>query len=478
MTVTTATTDDYGIYVDGEWEAGDDALAVDDLADGGVFAWVATADREDAEAALVAAERAQTAMADATIVERGRWLDGIADAIEAHADELAQVVVREAGKPIASARSEVSAAAERFRRATDEARTLQGEFLEGTTAGHEGWNAVVKPRPVGTVLCIAPYNYPLATTALQVAPALAAGNSVILKPSSKTPICAALLTRLVDEAVDLPAGGLNFVPGPSSTIGDALARDDRIDAIAMTGSSAAGAHVARESGLVTLHMELGGNAPAIVFPDADLDATASHCAKGSFKFAGQRCSAIGRILAHEAVHDDLVDRLADSVDDWRPGPLFDDATAAGPLITDDHAAWVEELVTDAVDRGATLVTGGERDGRQFQPTVLAGVPRDARILSEEQFGPVAAVTAIRSEADALDLANADDLGLDAAVFTADRDRAMRVADAVDAGAVRINGAPSHGLGDIPFGGVGDSGIGREGLGYTVEEFVTTKSIVL
>jgi glyceraldehyde-3-phosphate dehydrogenase [NAD(P)+] len=478
MTVTTPASEDYGIYVDGRWEEGNDVLTVDDLADGGVFARIAAADEEHAELALTAATRAQSAMAEATIVERTRWLDDIADAIADCADELAEVIVREAGKPIASAQSEVAAAAERFRRAVGEAKDVQGEYIEGTTGGHEGWKAVVKPRPVGTVFCIAPYNYPLATTALQVAPALAAGNSVVLKPSSKTPVSAAILARLIDEASDLPAGGFNFVPGSSATIGDSLARDDRIDAIAMTGSSAAGEHVARESGLVTLHMELGGNAPAIVFPDADLDATADHCAKGSFTFAGQRCSAIGRILAHEAIHDELVDRLTTAVDDWQPGPLFDDDTAVGPLITPDHAQWVEELVTDAVDRGATLVAGGERDGRRFVPTVLADVPRDARILYEEQFGPVAAVTRIRSEADALELANADELGLDASVFTGDRDRAMRVAEAVDAGAVRINGAPSHGIGDIPFGGVGDSGIGREGIGYTVDEFVTTKSIVL
>lgn len=478
MTVTTAANDEYGLYVDGQWADGDDALTVDDLADGGVFARVATADDRQVEAALSAAARAQSAMGSATIVERARWLDDIAAAIDDHADELAEVVVREAGKPIASAEGEVSAAAERFRRAAGEARDVQGEYVEGTTPGHEGWNAIVEPRPVGTVLCIAPYNYPLATTALQVAPALAAGNSVVLKPSSKTPVSAVALAGLIDEEVDLPAGGFNVLPGPSSTVGDALTRDDRVDAIAMTGSSAAGEHVARESGMVTLHMELGGNAPALVFPDADLDAAATHCAKGSFKFAGQRCSAISRILAHESIHDDLVERLAAGLDDWQPGPLFDHDTAVGPLITADHAAWVDELVTDAVDRGATLIAGGERDGKQFEPTVLADVPRDARILYAEQFGPVAAVTPTCSEADALDLANADDLGLDASVFTADRDRAMRVAEAVDAGAVRINGAPSHGLGDIPFGGVGASGIGREGLGHTVEAFLTTKSIVL
>ncbi|MFB6122293.1 MAG: aldehyde dehydrogenase [Haloferacaceae archaeon] len=467
-----------GLYVDGTWERTADVLDVTDLAAGGVFAHVAAASETHADRALAAAQRAQSTLRETTLVERTRWLGAIADGIETRREELAETVVREAGKPISSARGEVDAAAERFRRAVGEARDLQGDYLEGTTEGHEGWQAIVKPTPVGTVLCISPYNYPLATTALQVAPALAAGNSVVLKPASKTPVSAALLAEVVADVDGLPDGAFNFVPGRSSDVGDALAGDDRVDAVALTGSSAAGERVARESGAVALHMELGGNAPAVVFPDADLDAVASECAKGSFKYAGQRCSAVSRVLAHEDVHDDVVSGLADEVDDWRPGDLFDEETRVGPLISASQAQWVEELVDDALDRGATLVRGGERDGRRFAPTLLADVPRDARILHEEQFGPVAAVAAVASEDDAVALANASDLGLDAAVYTSDFDRAMRVSERIEAGAVRVNGAPSHGLGDIPFGGVKESGIGREGLGYTIEEFTTTKSIVL
>jgi len=327
------------------------------------------------------------------------------------------------------------------------------------------------------VLCIAPYNYPLSTAALQVAPALAAGNSVVLKPASATPISTAILAAVVHEA-GLPDGGFNYVPGRGSEIGDVLTGDDRVGAIALTGSSGAGEHVARESGMVELHMELGGNAPAIVLPDADLDAAAAAAAKGSVKYAGQRCSAVSRVLAHESVHDDLVERLDAALDDWPLGDLFDESTRVGPLIDEDQADWVEELVTDALDRGATLVRGGERDGRVFEPTLLADVPQDARIVHEEQFGPVVAVTAVADADEAVELANQSDLALDAAVFTADYDTAMDVADRVEAGAVRINGAPSHGLGDIPFGGVKRSGIGREGLGMTIEAFVERKTVIL
>ncbi|MFD1585753.1 aldehyde dehydrogenase family protein [Halorientalis brevis] len=464
------------IFVEGKFQT-DEVLEVTDLAAGGTFAQVGAAGPDEARDAIDAAHRAQREMRETTLVQRAEWLETIADEIESRKAELADIIVREAGKPISSARGEVDSAVERFRRAVEEVHDLQGEFLEGTTAGHEGWKAIVKPQPVGTVLALTPYNYPLATTALQVAPALAGGNSVVLKPATKTPVSAAVLADCI-EAADLPDGAFNYVAGRASDIGDVLAGDDRIDAIAMTGSSAAGKHVARESGMVNLHMELGGNAPAVIFPDADLTDAVGQCAKGSFKYAGQRCSAVSRVLAHEDVHDEMVDLLDAEMDNWEAGDLFDEETTFGPLISEEQADYVEELIADAVEKGADLVRGGEREGQFVEPTLLANVPHDARLIHEEQFGPIAVVTKFEDEAEALELANAGDMGLDAAVFTADYDRAMDVAERIEAGAVRINGAPSHGLGDIPFGGVKDSGIGREGLGYSIEAFVTTKSIVL
>jgi len=468
-------------FVAGEWVSGGDPLSVSDLADGGTFASVEAASAGDAKRALAAAEDAQADLRETTVPERVAWLEAIAEGLRAREDELAEVIVREAGKPISSARSEVESAAERFERAVGEIRHLKGEFRRGTTAGHEDWRAIVEPEPIGTVLCIAPYNYPLATTALQVAPALAAGNAVVVKPASKTPVSGAILAEVVAD-VGLPEGAFNFVPGESSVVGDPLASDSRVDTIAMTGSSGAGEHVARQSGITRLHMELGGNAPAIVFGDADLDEAADAAAKGALKYAGQRCSAVSRVLAAESVHDDLVARIDDAMDDWTVGDLFEADTDLGPLVSEEQADWVAELVDDAVERGATVVRGGERyeeNGVHFyEPTLLADVPRDARIVDEEQFGPVCAVTTVDGEDDALDVANGSDLALDAAVFTTDHDRAMRVAQRVNAGAVRINGAPSHGLGDVPFGGNDASGIGREGIDSTIHEFVREKSIIL
>jgi glyceraldehyde-3-phosphate dehydrogenase [NAD(P)+] len=468
---------DQQLYVDGTWQPSQEHIDVPDRAENGTFARIAAASKDDAQAALGAADGAKKPMRSSTIPQRATWCEEIADGLRERREELTRIIVREAGKPIASARGEVESAAERFDRAAEEIRHLKGEFREGTTDGHEGWQAIVRHEPVGTVLCITPYNYPLGTTALQVAPALAAGNSVVLTPSSKTPISAAILTEVISE-VGLPPGAFNFVPGRGSEIGDTLAGDDRINSVAMTGSSPAGEHVARESGMVTLHMELGGNAPAVVFPDADLDEAAAACAKGSLKYAGQRCSAVSRVLAHESVHDELIERIDSAMSMWNEGDLFDENTDFGPLISESQAEWVDELVTDALDRGARLVRGGERDGRYYTPTLLADVPHDARIVHEEQFGPVAAVTTVADEDEALALANESDLGLDACVFTSDYDRALTFADQLEAGSVRINGAPSHGLGDIPFGGIKESGIGREGIDASIHAMLREKSIVL
>lgn len=464
-------------FVGGVWSASDRTVEVTDLTTDEPLDTIDLAGPEDVEQALVAADEATASLRGTTIPQRASWCHDIAAGIRERAEPLAETIVREAGKPISSARSEVESAAERFDRAAEEIRSLTGEFIEGTTSGHEGWEAIVKLEPLGTVVCISPYNYPLATAALQVAPALATGNSVVLKPALKTPLSGAMLAEIIDD-VGLPDGAFNFLPGRGSEIGDALVGDEHVNAIAMTGSSAAGKRIARESGMVQLHLELGGNAPALVFPDVDLDDVVGQCAKGSFKYAGQRCSAVSRILAHEDVHDELVECLDDAVAAWQPGDLFDESTTVGPLVDEQQAEWVEELVDDAVERGATLVRGGTRDGNLYQPTLLADVPHDARILHEEQFGPVAVVTRVADEAEALALANEGELALDGCVFTSDYDRAMSVADELDAGAVRINGVPSHGLGDVPFGGNGDSGIGREGLGTTVHELVRRKSIVL
>jgi len=465
-------------YVDGEWRSTATEMRVNDLADGGEFATVVGTTAELADEALAAADSTEGDLRETTVVERTGWVEALAEALRDREEAVAEAIVREAGKPIGSARGEVEGAATRLERAAEDARALFGEFRRGTTPGHEGWEAIVKHEPVGTVLAIAPYNYPLLTSIQQIGPALVTGNSVVFKPASATPVSGSIIAELIDETLDLPDGAFNFVPGRGSEIGDVLSGDERINTITMTGSTRAGKRIAEQSGIVHLHLELGGNAPALVFPDADLTDTAEACTMGSVKYGGQRCSAVSRVLAHESVHDEMVELIDNTLAGVQTGDLFDEKTTFGPMIDEGQAEWVETLIDDAVEKGADVVRGGGRDGIYVEPTLLANVPQDARIVHEEQFGPVAAVTTFEDEAEAIAIANDSDLALDASVFTKDYDRALRVADKVDAGAVRINGRPSHGIGDVPYGGNKDSGIGREALHGTIEAMVRTKSIIL
>jgi glyceraldehyde-3-phosphate dehydrogenase [NAD(P)+] len=393
-----------GLYIGGQWHESEDRIEVRDLTNGELFATVPAADHDQAKRAIEAATGAQQRLKESTIPERVEWLSAIADGIADRKPALAETIVREAGKPISSARGEVDSAVERFRRAVEEARNIEGSYRQGTTAGHEGWQAMVRPEPVGTVLCITPYNYPLSTVALQVAPALAAGNSVVCKPASNTPVSATMLAEIVDE-VGLPDGAFNLVTGRGSDVGDALAGDERINAITMTGSSGAGKHIARESGMVELHMELGGNAPLVVFPDADLDAAAAAAAKGSLKYAGQRCSAVSRVLAHESVHDEVVSRIDAAMDEWTQGDLFEESTDLGPLIDADHAEEAETLLHDEVVDSSTLssvtvddpyavirVTGGEL---QTEPGI---VNRIVAPLADERINVHDVITSATSVA--------------------------------------------------------------------------------
>lgn len=467
-----------GVYVNGEWIDGPETLTVTDLSENDTFAEVASADESLAQDAVSSADNTSEELRNTTLVERAGWLESIAEEIRELDTIIAETIAKEAGKPISSARGEVESAAERFDRAAEEVRAITGEYREGSTSGHEGWEAIVKKEPIGPTLVIGPYNYPIATVSLQVAPALGAGNPVVLKPSSYTPATAIWLAEAIDNVEEIPDGAFNLVCGESREIGDPLAEDDRFDLIAMVGSSGAGEHVADESGMTRLHMELGGNAPALVFPDADTETAASNCVSGSVKYAGQRCSAVSRILAHEDTYDELVAEMESQMEEITLGDPMDEETTVGPAISESHASYIMALIDDAVEKGANILVGGDREGYWVEPTLLVDVPKDARILYEEQFGPVAAVAELENEDEMLEVADFGDLALDASVFTSDYNRALSVSDQLDVGAVRINGAPSHGLGDIPFGGNNRSGIGRQGLYTTIEDMMTTKSIIL
>lgn len=411
-----------GPLVGGERREGTAAVAVTDQTTEGAFATVGTGDAETLASAVEAAGDALPTGRGTSPRERATRCDAIAAAIRERESTLADALVREAGVPIASARSEVAVAAAQFERVAGALRDLTGKHLTWTDARGAADNALVTAAPLGVVRCRPNARAPLATAALQVAPAVGAGNGVVLTPPAETPVAASILTEVVAGVV--PTGAVGFVPG----VGDDPQPGTAVDAVLDARPSA---------GVTQFRRRLGGGATTLVFPSADLDAATEAITLGGPSAVARRLAGPGRVLAHQSVQADLVDRVAARVDSWTAGDLFDEATTVAPLRGGEQAARLAAAVDDAVTNGATLVRGGEVDGRTVEPTVLADVPSDATVLSDGRAGPVVSVTPFESEGDALSTAADAGPSGTVRVFTDRHSLAMDVADAVDAGTVKM-----------------------------------------
>jgi acyl-CoA reductase-like NAD-dependent aldehyde dehydrogenase len=469
------------LLVGGEWRpaAGGATFDVVSPVDGSVLARAAKASAADVEAAVAAACERRAAFAGLPAATRLDICGRAADVLAEHEHEMVEAIVADIGKTAEQADSEVEATRLRLGLVREEVRKIFGEYLPGDWIGETaGKSAVVLREPVGTVAAIGPFNYPLFLSASKVIPALAAGNTVVAKAPSDAPLPLLLFARVLEEA-GLPPGVLNVVTGSGGEIGGVLASHPGVSMISFTGSSAVGRRIVADAGPKPMHLELGGNAAAIVLADAELERAVERSVLGAFKNAGQRCDAISRVLVEEPVYEAYVEAAVKEADRWPVGDPREEGTRVGPLVHEDAAARVAGLVDDAVTRGATVLAGGGRRGPYHEPTVLAGVPTEAGILWEETFGPVLAVTPVPDLDTALELANRSRYGLDSAVFTSNLEHAWRAARALECGQVTINDAPAHGVGHFPFGGrKPDSGIGREGLGYSIDECTVLKTVVL
>ena len=338
-------------------------------------------------------------------------------------------------------------------------------------------SADVLREPLGVVLsAIAPFNYPLYITATKVIPALLAGNSVVVKTSSKDPLSFLLFSTGALELAGIPNGTLNVITGPG-VIGEYMAGNGKISMLTFTGSTEIGKKLSQVAGLKRLHMELGGKGSAIVLSDADLDLAAAETVKGALSYSGQRCDAISRVLVDQKIAEVFVSKVLKETEAYKLGNPRDPSVKIGPLIDQSAAEAVHNLVIDAVEKGAKLLTGGRREGNYYYPTVLDHVPFDAKIAWEETFGPVIPVMRVKDVDEAIELVNKSKYGLDSCVFTNDINLARKVAKRLEEGEITVNAAPRHGVGYYPFGGNKDSGIGREGIGYSIEEMTRLKTIV-
>ena len=469
----------YKMFINGEWveSSNKHTFPVIDSFDNSVVGKVQKASKEDALRAIEAAFNAMPVMAKMDAIQSIEMLDKIKDLVAEHKEELIQMLIQEAAKPRAYAEGEVKATIERLHYACEETKIMYGEYIPGDLiSGTSQKFALVSRKPLGVVLAICPFNYPLFISVSKIAPALAAGNTVVCKAASDDPITLLMFTRLA-ELAGVPKGALNVITGGGGEIGDLLATHPKIDMISFTGSTSVGKHIASVAGMKQLHLELGGKSPAIVLEDADLDSTIKECAAGALKFSGQRCDALSRILVVESIADEFAKRMVKEADGWKVGNPKEPDTKIGPLINEAGMQKVEALVKDALSKGAKLLRGGKRSGMFYEPTVLDRVTRDMKIAWEETFGPVVSIMRVRDMDEALKIANESVYGLDASVFTQDVDKAVYLARNVESGTVTINGSPAHGVGNFPFGGDKDSGMGREGLNYSIDEMTRIHTIV-
>jgi acyl-CoA reductase-like NAD-dependent aldehyde dehydrogenase len=473
------------MFIDGEWRDAVDGATVEATspATGESLGPVAEGGREDARRAIAAANAAFGAWGARTGYERGELLHRVADACERRADELARVLTLDQGKPLkAEAEGEVGELIEFFRMAAEDGKRVEGTVPQSAAPGRR---VLLLRRPVGVLGLITPWNWPYTMPAEVLAPALACGNCVVWTPAPSTAVCSGVLAECVAEA-DLPPGVFNLVLGPGPEVGDELAVNPGTHAVAFTGSTATGLTVARQAAGKVQLLEMGGNGPFVVMEDADLEAAAEAARVGAFLGAGQSCSAAERLLVHEAVREDFVALLAGEVErEVHLGDPLDAATTMGPVNNEPGALKMDEHVADAVDRGATVVTGGGRasgfpTGLYWQPTVLDRVPRDSIAVTQETFGPIAPIVGIGSLGEAIEQTNAQAFGLMSAIFTRDLAAGLRFADSVHMGLVNINETTNYWEPHLPWGGSArsESGIGRVGGRYPMDTLTELQTVLI
>ena len=464
------------LLIDGEWIETGAWLEVHSPYDGSLVGRVAKGGAAETRSAVAAAERAMSEPLPA--YERAAILDRTAGLVDERADEIARTISAEAGKPMKAARIEVARAQSTFTMAAVEARTLAGDVIpmDASPAG-SGKLALTLRVPIGVVGAISPFNFPFNLVAHKVAPALAAGCAVVLKPASQTPLSALLLAELESDA-GLPPGWLNVVCGPASEIGDVLVEDERVALITFTGSAGVGWKLRERAPRKRVNLELGNATPVIVAADADLEDVATRLAANAFSFAGQSCISVQRIYIERSAYDRFLELFLPRVEALVVGDPADDATDVGPVISSGERDRVLEWIEEARGLGARILAGGELDGELIRPTVVADTPADSKVACEEVFGPLCTVAPYDSLAEAIALSNGTRYGLQAGIFTSDVRAALRAARELEFGGVTVNEAPTFRADQMPYGGVKDSGNTREGPAYAIREMTEERLVVL
>ena len=466
------------LYSKGAWRGGDESIEVINPFDGQIVDTVPRATAQDVEEAIESAQRGAEDMKSLTGYERFEILSRATALIRQRADEIARTLSLEEGKPLAEALFEVDRSAQTLELSGEEAKRLSGEVLplDGGKGVKNKLGFTLRV-PCGVIAAIAPFNFPLNLVCHKVGPAIAAGNSVILKPASDTPLVSLKLVEILLEA-GLPPLGISCLTGSGSLIGEKICSDPRVRKISFTGSKEVGERICAVAGLKKVTMELGSNCPLVVLPDADLDEVANLAVSSAYTNAGQVCISAQRLIVMDSVREGLIETMKPKVEALKVGDQLLEETGIGPMVRKSDASRVESWIQEAVGDGAQLVCGGERDGALMQPTLLDGATPDMRVCREELFGPAVSVMSVSSIDEAIRLANDTEFGLSAGLFTKDIDAAMRFAREVDSGNIHINWGPLWRTDAMPYGGMKGSGMGKEGPKYAIEEMTEMKSVVI
>ncbi|RPF50112.1 aldehyde dehydrogenase family protein [Aquisalibacillus elongatus] len=467
----------FGLLINGKWKTTNEMIDVLDKTNQDVYAKVVKASHDDVNQAVDAAEQAfqndQT-----TPYERYEILMKVANLLKENKEELAQNITHEAGKPIKQARSEVDRAVQTTILSAEEAKRLTGEGVPVETApGSENRMAFTIRVPVGVVAAISPFNFPLNLVMHKIGPAIAAGNTVVLKPASATPTTALKLAEIFQKA-GLPDGVLNVVTGKGSEIGKWLTQDERIQLFTFTGSAEVGLNIKQNTGMKKLVMELGNNSPVIVDHETDIQEAAQVIAVKSYAYAGQVCISVQRVYVHESIRDEFVKELIHAMSDLNVGDPFDDATDVGPMISIDEAKRAEEWIEEANAKGAKVVQGGTRKENLLEPTIVTNVTEEMKVVCEEVFAPILSLIPYNDLDQCLEDVNQSKYGLQGGIFTKNIDKAMKAARKMEVGGFMINDASQYRVDLMPYGGMKDSGWGKEGPKYSIEEMTEERLIVM
>lgn len=464
------------MYIGGKWIEKDNTMEVLNPQDNSIITTVPKASKEDMLQTIQVAEEGAEIAANLSAHERISILKKAADYVENYHELFADTIASEGSKTINEARGEVSRCIETIRLSAEEARRISGETIPfDQMAGHENRVGYYYNFPIGIVAAITPFNDPLNLVAHKVGPAIASGNAIIVKPATLTPLSALLLAEAFDHA-GLPEKVLSVITGSGSEIGDTLVSHPSINMVSFTGGLNTGEAIAKKAGLKKLSMELGSNSPVIVLDDANIDEAVSSCVSGSFGAVGQNCIGVQRVYIQEGVYDTFSEKFVSQTKQIKTGNKKDEQTDMGPLINEQEAKRVEEWVNEAVADGAEILVGGTRDGAFYEPTVLANVSPNAQIAKEEVFGPVVILARTSGLADAIEQANNVNYGLQAGIFTQDIKQAFTAVHSLKVGGVLINDSSDYRIDGMPFGGVKGSGLGREGVRFSVQDMVEPKVV--